>query len=118
MVLMGVFKLIMSFFGERVRRAIPEAGLLGSIGGVGIALLGTLQLGEIYGEPIVGMMALGVIYLCARREDPAAVSRARGAGERRHRRDALLRLGRARTVGASRGRTGRATFPSGCRCRH
>ncbi len=61
MVLMGVFKLIMSFFGDAVRRAIPEAGLLGSIGGVGIALLGTLQLGEIYGEPIVGMMALGVI---------------------------------------------------------
>ena len=62
MVLMGVFKLVMSFFGDRVRRAIPEAGLLGSIGGVGIALLGTLQLGEIYGEPIVGMMALGIIF--------------------------------------------------------
>src|SRR6478752_3130138 len=62
MVLMGVFKLVMSFIGDRVRRAIPEAGLLGSIGGVGIALLGTLQLGEIYGEPIVGMMALGLIY--------------------------------------------------------
>ena len=61
MVLMGVFKLIMSFFGDRIRRAIPEAGLLGSIGGAGIALLGTLQLGEIYSEPIVGMMALGVI---------------------------------------------------------
>jgi len=61
MVMMGVFKLIMSFVGDRVRRAIPEAGLLGSIGGVGIALLGTLQLGEIYGEPIVGMMALGII---------------------------------------------------------
>lgn len=61
MVLMGVFKLIMSFIGDRVRRAIPEAGLLGSIGGVGIALLGTLQLGEIYSEPVVGMLALGVI---------------------------------------------------------
>ena len=61
MVLMGVFKLVMSFIGDSVRRAIPEAGLLGSIGGVGIALLGTLQLGEIYGEPIVGMMALGII---------------------------------------------------------
>ena len=61
MVMMGVFKLIMSFFGERVRRMIPEAGLLGSIGGVGIALLGTLQLAEIYSEPIVGMLALGVI---------------------------------------------------------
>jgi AGZA family xanthine/uracil permease-like MFS transporter len=61
MVMMGVFKLVMSFFGDRVRRAIPEAGLLGSIGGVGIALLGTLQLAEIYGEPVVGMLALGVI---------------------------------------------------------
>ena len=61
MVLMGVFKLVMSFVGDRIRRAIPEAGLPGSIAGVGIALLGTLQLGEIYGEPVVGMMALGVI---------------------------------------------------------
>jgi AGZA family xanthine/uracil permease-like MFS transporter len=61
MVLMGTFKLLTSFIGDRIRRAIPEAGLLGSIGGVGIALLGTLQLGEVYGEPIVGMMALGVI---------------------------------------------------------
>ena len=61
MVLMGIFKLIMSFIGDRVRRVIPEAGLLGSIGGVGIALLGTLQLGEIYSEPVVGMLALGVI---------------------------------------------------------
>jgi len=61
MVIMGVFKLAMSFLGDGIRRAIPEAGLLGSIGGVGIALLGTLQLGEIFGEPVVGMMALGVI---------------------------------------------------------
>jgi adenine/guanine/hypoxanthine permease len=61
MVLIGVFKLVMSFFGERVRQWVPQAGLLGSIGGVGIALLGTLQLGEIFGEPIVGMIALGII---------------------------------------------------------
>src|SRR5581483_1026710 len=61
MVMMGVFKLAMSDVGDRVRRAIPEAGLLGSIGGVGIALLGTLQLGEIYSEPVVGMLALGLI---------------------------------------------------------
>src|SRR3954466_4735759 len=61
MVLMGLFKLVMSFVGDPVRRVIPEAGLLGSIGGVGIALLGTLQLGEIYSEPVVGMLALGVI---------------------------------------------------------
>jgi len=61
MVLIGVFKLAMSFVGERVRRWFPQAGLLGSIGGVGVALLGTLQLGDIFGEPVVGMIALGII---------------------------------------------------------
>ena len=118
MVLMGVFKLIMSFIGDAVRRAIPEAGLLGSIGGVGIALLGTLQLGEIYGEPIVGMMALGVILyaLVAKIRLPFRV--ARGAGERRPRRRALLRARRARAVGAPRRRRRSRTFRSDFRCRH
>jgi adenine/guanine/hypoxanthine permease len=60
-VLIGVFKVIMSFAGEHVRRMIPEAGLLGSIGGVAIVLLGTLQLGEVFAEPVVGMVALGIV---------------------------------------------------------
>src|SRR6185369_11517318 len=60
-VVIGAFKLVMSFFGEQVRRLVPEAGLLGAIGGVAIALLGALQLGEIYSEPVVGMMALGIV---------------------------------------------------------
>jgi AGZA family xanthine/uracil permease-like MFS transporter len=61
MVLIGLFKLVMSFLGDSIRRAIPAAGLLGSLGGIGIALLGTLQLGEIFGEPVAGMIALGLI---------------------------------------------------------
>jgi AGZA family xanthine/uracil permease-like MFS transporter len=61
MVLIGLFKVVMSFAGEQIRQRIPQAGLLGSIGGVGIALLGTLQLGTILSEPIVGMVALGLI---------------------------------------------------------
>ena len=59
--LIGVFKVAMSFVGEHVRRVIPEAGLLGSIGGVAIVLLGTLQLGEVFAEPVVGMVALGIV---------------------------------------------------------
>lgn len=62
MVLIGVFKLVMSFVGEHVQRWIPQAGLLGSLGGIGIALLGTLQLGELFTEPIVGMVAMGIIF--------------------------------------------------------
>jgi len=61
MVLMGLFKVGMSFIGGRIGRWIPAAGLLGSIGGVGVALLGALQLGEIFAEPVVGMIALGLI---------------------------------------------------------
>jgi len=60
-VLIGLFKVAMSFLGEHVRRLIPEAGLLGSIGGVAIVLLGTLQLGEVFAEPVVGMVALGIV---------------------------------------------------------
>jgi AGZA family xanthine/uracil permease-like MFS transporter len=61
MVIIGVFKLILTFFGDAIRRVVPQAGLLGSIGGVGIALLGTLQLGEVFSEPIAGMIAFGII---------------------------------------------------------
>lgn len=61
MVLVGLFKLVMSFFGNAITRAIPAAGLLGTLGGIGIALLGCLQLGELFLDPIVGMMALGVL---------------------------------------------------------
>ena len=61
MVLIGVFKLGMTFVGDRIRRWIPQAGLLGSIGGVGIALLGALQVSEVFTEPIAGLVALGLI---------------------------------------------------------
>jgi AGZA family xanthine/uracil permease-like MFS transporter len=60
-VLIGGFKIAMSFLGEHVRRLLPMAGLLGSIGGVALALLGALQLGEIFAEPIVGLLSLGII---------------------------------------------------------
>ena len=71
-VLIGLFKVAMSFVGEHVRRLIPEAGLLGSIGGVAIVLLGTLQLGEVFAEPVVGLVALGMVLyaLVARIELP------------------------------------------------
>jgi adenine/guanine/hypoxanthine permease len=61
MVLIGLFKVAMTFVGDQIRRLVPQAGLLGSIGGVGIALLGTLQLGEVFSEPIAGMIAFGII---------------------------------------------------------
>lgn len=62
MVLIGLFKLVMSLFGSWLQRVIPSAGLLGTLAGIGIALLGTLQLGELLHEPVVGFAAMGVIW--------------------------------------------------------
>jgi AGZA family xanthine/uracil permease-like MFS transporter len=61
LVCMGVVKLVFSFLGGWVQRHFPQAGLLGSIGGVGLALLGFLPLVSIFETPVVGMVSLGII---------------------------------------------------------
>ena len=75
LILMGLFKLGMAFIGGAIQRAVPKAGLLGSIAGVGIALMGALQLGEILAEPVVGMVSLFLIFytLIARRRLPFGI---------------------------------------------
>ncbi len=60
-VLLGLFKLGLAFAGNAVRRAVPRAALLGSIGGAGIALIGLLPMLKVLANPIVGFIALGVI---------------------------------------------------------
>jgi adenine/guanine/hypoxanthine permease len=62
MILIGLFKVGMSFVGGAVQRAVPGAGLLGSLAGIGIALMGVLQLGDILAEPVVGMISLALIF--------------------------------------------------------
>jgi len=62
MILIGLFKVGMSFVGGAVQRTVPAAGLLGSLAGIGIALMGVLQLGEILAEPVVGMISLALIF--------------------------------------------------------
>lgn len=61
LVIIGLCKFALSFFGHWVEKLIPEAGLLGSLAGVGIALLGLLPLEHVFGTPVVGMVALGII---------------------------------------------------------
>src|SRR5688500_15640766 len=76
MILIGLFKLGMAFVGGAIQRVVPKAGLLGSIAGVGIALMGCLQLGEILAEPVVGMISLFLIFytLIARRRLPLGLA--------------------------------------------
>ncbi|MGA2605177.1 MAG: hypothetical protein ABSG14_13195 [Verrucomicrobiia bacterium] len=60
-VMMGLLKLVLSFCGGWVQKIVPQAGLLGSLAGVGLALIGFIPLADIFGMPLVGLMALGLI---------------------------------------------------------
>ncbi|MBT9331031.1 hypothetical protein [Paracidobacterium acidisoli] len=60
-VLAGVFKIALSFAGNRVRSIVPRAALLGSIGGAGLALIGVLPLLKVFADPVPGMLALSIL---------------------------------------------------------
>lgn len=62
MVYVGLLKLALSFAGARIQRLVPQAGLLGSIAGVGLALIGFLPLTDIFRLPLVGLVALGLLF--------------------------------------------------------
>jgi len=61
MVMIGVVKLVLSFCGAWVQRMVPQAGLLGSLAGIGLALIGFVPLVDIFGMPLIGMVSLGLI---------------------------------------------------------
>ncbi|MBI5647492.1 MAG: hypothetical protein HY962_11225 [Ignavibacteriae bacterium] len=62
MVMIGVVKVVFSFIGQWVQRIVPQAGLLGSLAGIGLALIGAIPLIDIFGMPIVGLVALGIVF--------------------------------------------------------
>ena len=61
MVMIGLLKVGLSFVGGWVQRIVPQAGLLGSLAGIGLALIGFVPLVDVFGMPIVGLIALGLI---------------------------------------------------------
>ncbi len=61
MVMIGVLKLVLSFCGRWVQKVVPQAGLLGSLAGIGLALIGFVPMVDIFGMPLVGMISLGLI---------------------------------------------------------
>jgi AGZA family xanthine/uracil permease-like MFS transporter len=61
MVIMGVIKLVLSFCGGWIQKVVPQAGLLGSLAGIGLALIGFAPLLDIFGLPLVGLVSLGLI---------------------------------------------------------
>lgn len=61
LVAMGVLKFALAFFGDAVTRAVPRAGLLGSIAGIALMLMGFLPLLEALRVPVVGLVTLGLL---------------------------------------------------------
>ena len=58
---MGVLKLLLSFAGRTVRRLIPMAGLLGSLAGIALTLIGFFPMVDLLQFPIVGFLTLGLV---------------------------------------------------------
>jgi AGZA family xanthine/uracil permease-like MFS transporter len=61
MVMMGMVKLVLSFCGGWIQRMVPQAGLLGSLAGIGLALIGFTPLVDIFSMPLIGLLSLGII---------------------------------------------------------
>src|SRR6266705_5578240 len=61
MMMIGIIKLALSFAGAWVQKIVPQAGLLGSIAGIAMALIGFIPLVDVFSLPLVGMVSLGVI---------------------------------------------------------
>ena len=60
-VCMGVFKIAASFFGPALRRAVPRAGLLGSIAAVALLLIAYLPLLKLFASPVTGFLSLAIV---------------------------------------------------------
>jgi AGZA family xanthine/uracil permease-like MFS transporter len=60
-VAIGLVKVALAFAGDWVRRVVPRAALLGSIAGVAILLIAFLPALKLLRDPLVGLVALGVL---------------------------------------------------------
>ena len=90
LIVMGLLKLVLSFFGDAVTRMVPRAGLLGSIGGAALTLLGFLPLIETLRRPSSASSPSACCCTCWWPRAPAGEDSGRAAGfHRRH--DAVLR---------------------------
>lgn len=61
MMVMGALKFVLAFAGGFVQRVVPRAGLLGSIAGIALMLMGYLPLLEALRVPVVGLATLGLL---------------------------------------------------------
>jgi AGZA family xanthine/uracil permease-like MFS transporter len=59
----GLLKVVLAFGGDRIRRGVPRAALLGSIGGVGILFIAFLPTLKLMRDPLVGLTSLTILLI-------------------------------------------------------
>ena len=68
---MGILKLLLSFAGRTVRRVVPMAGLLGSLAGIALTLIGFFPMVDLLQFPVVGLLTLGLVLYALVAKGPA-----------------------------------------------
>jgi len=63
MIAMGAFKIAITWLAARLRDVVPPAAMLGTIGGIGLALIAFLPMLKIFAVPVVGLPALLLIVI-------------------------------------------------------
>src|SRR5450631_3056085 len=58
---MGLLKFLMAFAGRAVRILVPRAGLLGSLAGIALMLIGFFPMVELLQVPMAGFLTLGLV---------------------------------------------------------
>lgn len=61
--ILGLIKLFCSIFAKKIKDFVPQAALLGGVGGVAIALIGFFPLVSILKMPLVGFISLIIVLL-------------------------------------------------------
>ena len=57
----GIFKLCCAPVASRIRQMIPRAALLGSLAAIALALISFLPFVELFSQPVIGLVSLGII---------------------------------------------------------
>jgi len=63
MVAMGVFKIAVTPLAARLRHLVPAAAMLGTLGGIGLALIAFMPMLKLFAAPLVGIPALLLVLL-------------------------------------------------------
>lgn len=63
MVMMGVFKIAVTWLAARLRDFVPPAAMLGTIGAIGVCLIAFMPMLKLFANPLVGILSLFLILL-------------------------------------------------------